>query len=265
MFYVDSHCHLNIDFYENDLEEVANRAFNENVKLILTIGTNLKDSINCIKVAEKFDFVYATVGWHPHDTKNINGFKDILEIMKLAKENKKVVGIGEIGLDFFKNYSPHDVQEKYFRMQINVARELNLPIIIHDRNAHEKVYKILKEEKAHEVGGVFHCYSGDYEFAKKIFDINFIVSFPGTITFKKNKQKAADLIKKIPLDKFLTETDAPFLTPEPYRGKRNEPAYVKYVVKKIAEVKGLNEEEVCEAVIKNMKVLFKRINSTLKN
>ena len=257
MFYVDSHCHLNEDFYGKEWKNIAERAYKENVKIIITIGTNLNDSIKGIEVAKKLNYVYSTVGWHPHDTKNIKDFKDILKLMELVNNNEKVVAIGEIGLDFFKNYSPPDVQEKYFRMQINIARELNLPLIIHDRDAHKRVYEILKEEKAFEVGGVFHCYSGDYEFAKKVFDLNFLISFPGTITFKKNRVKAGELIKKIPMDRFLTETDAPFLTPEPFRGKRNEPAYVKYVVKKIAEVKNLSEEKVCNAVIENTEKLFK--------
>ena len=259
MIFVDSHCHLNMDFYKDDYKEVAERAFKNNVKLIITIGTNYNDSKRGVGLTKEFDYVYTSVGWHPHDTKEIKGFEDILKIMKLAKENKKVVAIGEIGLDFFKNYSPPEIQEKYFRMQINAARELNLPIIIHDRDAHEMVYKILKEEKAFEVGGVFHCYSGDYEFAKKIFDLNFIISFPGTITFKKNRQKAEELIKKTPLDKFITETDAPFLTPEPYRGKRNEPAYVVYVANKIAEIKNIDIEKLCNIVYKNTKEIFKRI------
>ncbi len=254
--YVDTHCHLTPSFYKDKVFEVAKRAYDENVKLIITIGTNLIDSVECIEISKKLNYVYAAIGIHPHDTKNINGFDDILKLMKLAKDNKKVVAIGEIGLDFFKNYSPQDVQERYFRMQINAARELNLPIIIHDRDAHDEVYKILKEEKAYEVGGVFHCYSGDYDFAKKIFDLNFLVSFPGTITFKKNKEKAESLIKKIPLDKILTETDAPFLTPEPFRGKQNEPMYVKYVAKKIAEIKKLDEIEVCKKIIENVKSLF---------
>ena len=258
MYYVDSHCHLNMDFYEDDWLEVAKRAYDNNVKLIITIGTNLHDSKKGIEVAKNLNFVFCSVGWHPHDTKKIKNFEDILKIMELGNF-KKVVAIGEIGLDFFKNYSPPEVQEKYFRMQINIAKELNLPIIIHDREAHERVYEILKEERANEVGGVFHCFSGDYTFAKKIFDLNFLVSFPGTITFKKNKERAEELIKKVPMDKFLTETDAPFLTPEPYRGKRNEPSYVKFIVQKIAEIKNVNEEKVCEAVIKNTKNLFKRI------
>ncbi len=257
MYYVDTHCHLTPSFYKDMIFEVAKRAYDENVKLIITIGTNLIDSIECIEISKKLNYVYAAIGIHPHDTKNINGFDDILKLMKLAKDNKKVIAIGEIGLDFFKNYSPQDVQKKYFRMQINAARELNLPIIIHDRDAHEKVYKILKEEKAYEVGGVFHCYSGDYDFAKKIFDLNFLISFPGTITFKKNKEKAESLIKKIPIDKILTETDAPFLTPEPFRGKQNEPMFVKYVTKKIAEIKKLDEIEVRKKIIENVKSLFR--------
>ena len=257
MIFVDSHCHLNSDFFKNDTDEVAKRAFNENVKLIITIGTNLNDSKKCVEIAESYRYVYASVGWHPHDTKNIGNFDNILKIMELAKNSKKVVAIGEIGLDFFKNYSPHDIQEKYFRIQINVAKELNLPIIIHDRDAHEKVYEILKEEKANEVGGVFHCFSGDYEFAKKLFDINFLISFPGTITFKKNREKAANLVKKVPLDKILTETDAPFLTPEPFRGKRNEPAYVKYVAMKIAEIKNIDLEKICDKIVENTKNIFK--------
>ncbi len=254
--FIDTHCHLNMDFFEEDWKDVAFSAYNEGVKFIITIGTNLNDSKKGVEISKKIDFIYTSVGWHPHDTKYINGFNDIMEVMKLAKNNKKVIAIGEIGLDFYKNYSPKDVQEKFFRMQINVAKELNLPIIIHDRDAQDRVYEILREEKADEVGGVFHCFSGDYEFAKKIFDINFMISFTGTITFRKNRNRAYELIKKVPIDLILTETDAPFLTPEPYRGKRNEPKYVKYVTEKIAEFKNMDLEEVCEKILTNAKNLF---------
>ena len=244
-----------MDFFKDDYKKVANRAFKSNVKLIITIGTNYQDSKRGVEIAEEIDFVYTSIGWHPHDTKFIKNLDNLLKIEKLAK-SKKVIAYGEIGLDYFKNYSPKDIQKKYFRYQINIAKELKLPIIIHDREAHNDIIEILHQENAYVVGGVIHCFSGDYEYAKKVLDMGFYISFPGTITFKKNIQKAKDLIKKIPIDKILAETDAPFLTPEPYRGKRNEPVYVKQVVSKLAEFKGISVEEMAKITTENCKKLF---------
>ncbi len=256
MHLTDSHCHLNMDYFKNDYKEVAKRAYNNDVKTIITIGTNYKDSVKGVEIANEIDYIYTSIGWHPHDTKEIGDLNNLMKIMKLA-ENKKVVAYGEIGLDYFKNYSPSDIQRKFFRYQINMAKELRLPIIIHDRDANDDVVKILKEEKAEVVGGVIHCFSGDLNYAKKVIDMNFFISFPGTITFKKNRDEVKKIIGKIPIDKILIETDAPFLTPEPYRGKKNEPSYVKYVAEKIAEIKNMTLNEVAKITTENCRKIFK--------
>ncbi len=256
MYLIDSHCHLNMEFYKNDYQEVAKRAFENGVKKLIMIGTNFQDSQRGIQIANEISYAYTSIGWHPHDVKEIGNLKNLMKIMKLAEE-KKVIAYGEIGLDYFKKYSPIDIQQKFFRYQIGIAKELNLPIIIHDRDANRDVVKILKEEKAYKVGGVIHCFSGELEYAKKVIDMNFYISFPGTITFKKNIEKAKKLIKNIPLNKILIETDSPFLTPEPFRGKRNEPAYVKYVAEKIAEFKNISFNEVAKTTTENCLKLFK--------
>ncbi len=258
MYLIDSHCHLNMDFYKNDYMDVAKRAYENNVKKIIMIGTNYNDSKRGVKIANEISFAYTSIGWHPHDTKEIGDLNNLMKIMKLA-ENDKVVAYGEIGLDYFKKYSPIDIQKKFFRYQINIAKELNLPIIIHDRDANEDVVKILKEEKAEKVGGVIHCFSGNLEYAKKVMDMNFYISFPGTITFKKNYSTAKNLILNIPLNKILVETDSPFLTPEPYRGKRNEPSFVKFVAEKIAEIKELSLNEIAQITTDNCLKIFRKI------
>ncbi len=256
MFLIDSHCHLNMDYFKDDYREVAQRAYNSGVKSFIMIGTNYLDSQRGVKIANEIPYAFTSIGWHPHDVKDIGDSSNLFKIMKLA-ENKKVVGYGEIGLDFFKNYSPKDIQIKFFRHQIAVAKELNLPIIIHDRDANEEVTKILKEESAFKVGGVIHCFSGDLDYAHKVMDMNFYISFPGTITFKKNRELVSKLIKSIPIERIIVETDSPFLTPEPHRGKRNEPAFVKYVAEKIAEIKGITFEEVAKWTTHNCIELFR--------
>jgi TatD DNase family protein len=251
----DSHCHLNMEYFKDDYVEIAERAYKTGVRLIVAIGTNYNDSKRGVEIANEIDYVYTSIGWHPHDTKDIKTLKNLLKITDLAN-HKKVVAYGEIGLDFFKNYSPQDIQKKFFRYQINVAKELKLPIIIHDRNAHEEVLKILKEENAALVGGVIHCFSGDAEYAKQVMDLGFFISFPGTITFKNNKSEAKKIIASIPADRILIETDSPFLTPVPHRGKRNEPAFVRHVAETIAEFKGISFDEIAEITYNNCKRVF---------
>jgi len=247
-----------MDYFKNDYKETAERAFKSGIENIVMIGTNYKDSKRAIKIAEEIPYAYCSVGWHPHDTKDIGDLNNLLKIMEIA-ENKKVVAYGEIGLDYFKNYSPQHIQKKFFKYQISIAKELKLPIIIHDREANNDILKILKNEKADTVGGVIHCFSGDLEYAQKVIDMNFYISFPGTITFKKNKTQAENIIKNIPLEKILIETDSPFLTPEPFRGKRNEPMYVKYVAEKIAEIKNVSIEETAKITTENCFKIFRKM------
>jgi TatD DNase family protein len=207
-----------------------------------------------ISLAEKFEFVYAAVGVHPH---NIGGMTDdtLAEVASLA-DNDKVVAIGEIGLDYYYDTTPRDLQRYWFSKQIDLAKGLNLPIIIHDRDSHEDVLNIIKTEGAKDVGGVFHCFSGSVEMARVVLDNNLYISVGGAVTFK-NARKLLDVVKYVPIDRLLIETDSPYLTPEPYRGKRNDSGFVRLVAEKIAQIKELEFEEVAQFTLNNAKRLFR--------
>lgn len=249
----DTHAHLEDKQFNSDVTEVIKRAQNEGVSLILNVGYNLKHARKSIALAEKYDFIYASVGLHPHDAKDSS--QDLWqEIYKLA-QHPKVVALGEMGLDYYWDNSPRDIQGDAFRRQIGMARDLQLPIIIHDRDAHLDVLNIVKEEKAREVGGVFHAYSGSWEMAKEVLDLGFYISIGGPVTFK-NARKILEVAEKAPLDRILIETDCPYLTPHPLRGKRNEPGYVKMVAEKIAQIRDISYEEVAKATLENGKRLF---------
>lgn len=200
--------------------------------------------------------MYAAIGWHPVDAIDMTD-EDLLWIKELSA-HEKVVAIGEMGLDYHWDKSPKDVQKEVFRKQIALAKEVRLPIIIHNRDATEDVVTILKEEGAEAVGGIMHCFTGSVEVARQCMDMNFYLSFGGPVTFK-NAKKPKEVVKEIPNDRLLIETDCPFLTPHPFRGKRNEPSYVKYVAEQIAELKGMTYEEVAAVTTENAKRLF-RIN-----
>jgi len=237
---IDSHCHLEMPHYKDEREQIIERALAAGVRRLLTVGTNLPDSRRVVQIAAQHEPVYCSIGIHPHDAKDASE-QSYAELRELA-EQPKVVAYGEIGLDFFKNYSPHDVQIREFTRQIRLARDLNLPIIIHDRDAHQETVDILKSEGG-TYRGVFHCFAGDEAMAEQVMDLGFLLSFTGSITFGK-KMKAHRVIRQAPLDRIMVETDAPFLTPVPHRGKRNEPAYVRFVAEKIAELKETTVEEV---------------------
>ncbi|KJS79805.1 MAG: hydrolase TatD [Peptococcaceae bacterium BICA1-8] len=253
----DTHAHLDDVKFNGETDEVILRAKEQGVSLIVNVGYNLRHAQQSIALAEKYDFIYASVGLHPHDAKD--GDKSFWEeIYKLAR-HPKVVALGEMGLDYYWDNSPRDVQRDVFRQQIGVAKDLKLPIIIHDRDAHQDVLTIVKEERALEVGGVFHAYSGSWEMTKEIMDLGFFISIGGPVTFK-NANKILEVVEKVPLESLLIETDCPYLTPEPYRGKRNEPGYVKLVAEKIAQIKNISYEEVASATKENGMRLF-RIDS----
>jgi TatD DNase family protein len=251
--FIDSHAHLDMPQFDDDRESVIERAHMNGVELIITVGTNLQTSSKAVEIADTFENVYAAVGFHPHDVKSIRD-GDYEEIKKLASHNK-VVAYGEIGLDFYKNLSPKELQIKRMREQIQIARELKLPIIIHDRDAHREILQILREEKGWINGGVIHCFSGDQLMAKKCMDMGLYLSIPGTITFNK-ASRLKNLILCLGLERILIETDCPFLAPVPFRGKRNEPAYVRYVAEKIAKLKKMEVEEVAHTTTQNVKELF---------
>lgn len=251
---IDSHAHLGMPQFDRDRDDVIRRAIDAGVELIFTVGTDIGDCRKAVEIARGNEMVFAIIGIHPHNAKEVNE-ETYLDLRALSQDGK-VKAIGEIGLDLFRNLSPRNVQITRFRQQIHLAKELDFPIVVHAREAHKEVLTILGEEKAKEIGGVFHCFSGDYDMAKSCTDLGFFLSIPGTITFK-NNANLREVIKKIPLDRILVETDCPFLAPMPFRGKRNEPAYVKFTALELAEVKGLPFDEVARITSKNARRAFR--------
>jgi len=240
--------------FRKDLEEVIRRAKNAGVETIFTVGTEKKDWPRALEIADFHDSIYAILGVHPHNAKEIDD-QTYPALSKLCR-HKKVKAFGEIGLDFFRNLSSREIQLNRFREQIGLAKDLGLPIVVHDRDAHRETLDILKSEKAEECGGIIHCFSGDYEMAKKCLELGFFISVPGTITFK-NAEEFKDIVRRLPLESLLVETDAPYLTPVPFRGKRNEPSYVRYTAEKVAEVKKVSFEKVAEVTTQNALRVFR--------
>ncbi|MEH7887055.1 TatD family hydrolase [Bacillus sp. JJ1609] len=249
----DTHVHLNAEQFNDDLQEVIDRAIAEGVTNMVVVGFDELTIKKAIELAEEYDFIHASVGWHPVDA--IDMTPEHLDWLKELASHPKVVALGEMGLDYYWDKSPKEIQKEVFRKQIRLAREVKLPIIIHNRDATADIVEILKEENAGEVGGIMHCYSGSVETALECIDMNFYISLGGPVTFK-NAKKPKEVAESIPLDRLLVETDCPYLTPHPYRGKRNEPAYVKLVAEEIAGLKGLSFEEIAEATTKNAKKIF---------
>jgi TatD DNase family protein len=248
MMLIDSHAHLEMPDFKKDLEAVIQRAKESGVEYIFTVGTEKKDWKRAVEIADSHPSIYAILGVHPHNAKEIDG--QTYPTLRGLCRNGKVKAYGEIGLDFFRNLSPRDIQLKRFREQIGLAKELGLPIVVHDREAHRQTLEILKSEKAEECGGIIHCFSGDDEMAKACMDMGFCISIPGSITFK-NAERFREIVERIPLESLLVETDAPFITPEPFRGKRNEPSYVRYTAQKVAEIKKVTFEKVAEVTTEN--------------
>lgn len=251
--FIDTHVHLNADQYEEDLQEVINRALEAKVNKMVVIGFDRVTIERAMKLVEEYSFIYAVVGWHPVDA--IDCTEEDLKWIESLAAHEKVVGIGEMGLDYHWDKSPKDVQQALFRKQIRLAQKVNLPIIIHNRDATEDVIRILQEEEAHLTGGIMHCYGGSVETAKQCIEMNFMISLGGPVTFK-NAKKPKEVATEIPLEYLLIETDAPYLAPHPHRGKRNEPAFVTLVAEEIARLKGITVEEVAEATTKNAEKFF---------
>ncbi|WP_050613560.1 TatD family hydrolase [Bacillus testis] len=250
---IDTHVHLNAEQYNEDLEEVIERAQAEGVKTMVVVGFDTETITRAIELAEKYPFLYASVGWHPVDAIDMTD-EDLKWLEELAS-HPKVVALGEMGLDYHWDKSPKDIQKEVFRKQIALAKKVKLPIIIHNREATQDVMDILKEEGAEEVGGIMHCFSGSEEIAKECMKMNFYISFGGPVTFK-NAKNVKEVAAQIPLDRLLVETDCPYLTPHPFRGKRNEPAYVKLVAEEIAALKDVPFEKIAEITTANAKKLF---------
>lgn len=251
--FIDTHVHLNAKQYEEDLQEVIDRALEAKVETMVVVGFDRKTIERTMELVEEYDFIYGVIGWHPVDA--IDCTEEDLKWIEELAAHPKVVGIGETGLDYYWDKSPHDVQQALFRKQIHLAQRVNLPIIIHNRDATGDVVKILREENAASVGGVMHCYGGSVETALECIAMNFMISLGGPVTFK-NARMPKEVARQIPLEYLMIETDAPYLAPHPHRGKRNEPALVPLVAAEIARLKELPIEEVAQATTANAKKIF---------
>tara|TARA_Y100000590_G_scaffold449208_1_gene586980 strand:- start:2054 stop:2839 length:786 start_codon:yes stop_codon:yes gene_type:complete len=252
---IDSHCHLDYSNLYEDLDEIIKRAEDNNVKYLLTICTTLKSFEKIKLITNKYSNIYGTFGIHPHETKDHKNIKKDL-IFDYHKKNKKIIGIGETGLDFYYNFSDKDVQKKIFIEHIHAASELDIPLIVHTRNAEKDTYDILKSEmKNSNLKVLIHCFTGSKDFAIKLLDINCFISVSGIITFK-NSSELAKTVSSIPLDNLLVETDSPYLAPLPKRGKSNEPSFIIHTVEKLSQIKKVSQEEVIKKTTSNFIKLF---------
>jgi len=249
---IDTHCHLDFPDYDSDRREVIQRARQEGVGCIINIGSSLRGSQEGVKLSKEYDFIYASVGIHPHEADRVD--KETIEKIKRLSEELKVVAIGEIGLDYYKGISSPENQRKLFLNLLELARFKFLPVIIHCRQAQADTYEILKNNNIRN--GVVHCFSGNEDFLKKCLDLGLYVSFTCNLTYKK-AENLRSLAKLVPLERLLLETDAPFLSPEGLRGKRNEPGYVKYLAEGLAKIKGVDLEEIARITTDNVRKLFR--------
>ncbi|HEX9079218.1 MAG TPA: TatD family hydrolase [Desulfuromonadaceae bacterium] len=255
VLFIDSHAHIYGGEFRDDLGAVLERAVQAGVGSIVVPGGDLESSREACELAASHERIYCAVGVHPHDAARVTD--RCYEIFReMAMGNPKVVAIGEIGLDFYRDRSPRPDQERVFRRFLRLARELSLPVIVHDRDAHERVMRILREEQAGETGGVLHCFSGDLKMAGECVEMGFYISIPGTVTFAANEQ-LREVVRGIRIEHLLIETDSPYLAPVPHRGKRNEPAHVRLVAEKVAELKGLSVADVGRITSLNAQRLFR--------
>ena len=253
---IDSHAHIQGSEYASEVEAVVQRAREAGVETIIVVGGagELSSNQAAVALAESHRALYATVGMHPHDAKDVG--EDEIEKLKHLTAKAKVIAVGETGLDFYYNHSPREVQRKVFARFIQMARETNLPLVVHERDAFQDAAELLRSEGRGQLRGVIHCFTGDYQAARQYLDLGFYLSFTGIITFK-NAQALRDVVRDVPLERMFMETDSPYLTPIPHRGKRNEPAYVRFVAETIAKVKGLTFEEVARVTSNNVRELFR--------
>lgn len=249
---IETHAHLYFEQFDEDRDEVIKGASEAGVKKIINIAVDLETSTQCIELAEKYEGLFATIGIHPNDSTKLDS-SSLGELRELSR-HQKVVAIGEIGMDLHWDRCPVKVQERAFREQIWLAKEVGLPIVIHNRDAGRKIIHILKSEGTEGLSGVFHCFSDDKKTAEEVMDLGFHISFTGNLTFKKSR--LPEVAEMVPLDKLLLETDCPFLAPEPKRGRRNEPAHVIYIAQKLAEIKKVTFAEITEITTSNAKRLF---------
>jgi TatD DNase family protein len=248
---IDTHCHLDFPEYDADRDQVIDRAREKGVTQMITIGATVERSVRSVELARRYDCIYAAVGCHPHDAQEFT--PEGMQTLRELSRDKRTVAIGEIGLDYYRNLSPADVQKKVFVELIGLAREADLPVVLHTRQAAEDTLDILKAEQVSK--GVVHCFSGDEAFLNACLDLGLYISFTCTITYK----KAADLrhiVELVPLDRMCLETDAPYLSPEGFRGKRNEPAFVRLLAEEVARIKNVPFERVCRSTTDAALALF---------
>ncbi len=252
---IDSHAHIQGKEYAGEIDAVIERARAAGVETIIAVGGagDMSSNRDAVALAAMFEDVYATVGMHPHDAKDVGA--DELKTLGELASSPKVVAVGETGLDFYYNHSPHEMQRRVFCQFIHMARATQLPIVVHERDAAKEVADLLRDEGAGKLRGVIHCFTGNYEAACAYLDLGFYLSFTGIITFK-NAEPLRQVMRQVPLERILVETDSPYLTPVPHRGKRNEPAYVRYVAETVANVKGIALEDVARVTTENVRALF---------
>lgn len=249
----DTHAHLDDSRYCDDFQEVLTRIESAGISRVMNVGYDLSSSERSVKLARENDCIYAAIGIHPHDA--LEGNDETWGKLKLLAKQPKVLAWGEIGLDYFRDLSPRSVQKEVFIHQIKCANEAGLPIIIHNRDAHQDVLDIVKAHPP-KYGGVFHCFSGSWEMAKVLLNLGFYLSFAGPVTYK-NARHTVEVAVQVPMERFIVETDSPYLAPEPHRGKRNEPTYIREVVKKLAEIKNISFEAVASQAMRNAETLFR--------
>ena len=250
---IDSHNHLHFNAYKKDRDTVVSRAAAEGVTSMLLVGIDPDDSLRAVALARQYEGLFAAIGIHPQMA-NEYAAEELFSLAEKAKD-PKVVAVGETGFDLFRTPQSEDAQRALFAAHIQLAKKLGLPVIIHDRDAHEETTSLMDERNGWTTGGVFHCFSGDVTLARKVLDEGFYVSVPGVVTYK-NASRLHEVVAFCPLERLLIETDAPYLSPEPYRGKRNEPSYIRHTALAISRIKGVSFEEVARATTENFNRLF---------
>ena len=248
----ETHAHLNDPAFDEDRDSLITGLPQKGIEAVMNVGCCLESSHDCIALAEKYPFVYASVGSHPDSADEVN--EAVIEKYRQMANHPKVKAIGEIGLDYYYETIPREIQQKAFRMQMELAKELDMPVIVHERNAHDDGMRIVKEFPG--VTGVFHCYSGSAEMARQLVNMGWYIGFTGVLTFK-NARKAVETAESIPLERIVLETDCPFMAPEPFRGKRNDPGYLYRMAERLAEIRGITVEEVHEITTANAKKLYR--------
>ncbi|HPR17918.1 MAG TPA: TatD family hydrolase [Candidatus Cloacimonadota bacterium] len=243
----ESHTHLDLPDFNPDRQDIIAKCRKNGIEYMINVGVDKSTIEASLRLADKYDFIYAAVGFHPHDAASYDR-----EFVKAKARHQKVVAIGECGLDFYRNLSPVDLQKQVFADQIELAMELNLPLIIHDRDAHEECLEILSRYHPPQV--VFHCFSGDVAFAERVLNKGWFISFTGVVTYKNSQ--LSDVVRIVPQDRFFIETDSPYLSPVPLRGKRNSPLNLRYVIEKISEIRGLPPVRIAQCSYENARQFF---------